>query len=241
MEPGDGLLEGVAGVRALLCGDVRRTVARDPGPPLRAGIRPAAVARAAGAAAGVARPRRVFVNSMSDLFHEEIPDEFIERVFDVMARARLAHLPGADQAARRVSALARRLAVAGERVARRHDREPAVRLAPDALRDGPRERRVHLGRAAARAARGARPARDRLADRRRRVGARHRRLDLDWVTGAARPMPGTRTWRSSSSRWGAGLRRPAGGCWTAPPGTSIPAAPAPRLRRPPVRPARFHL
>lgn len=33
------------------------------------------------------RPRKVFVNSMSDLFHEEIPDEFIYQVFDVMRRA----------------------------------------------------------------------------------------------------------------------------------------------------------
>lgn len=32
------------------------------------------------------KPRRIFVNSMSDLFHEDIPDEFIERVFAVMAR-----------------------------------------------------------------------------------------------------------------------------------------------------------
>jgi protein gp37 len=31
--------------------------------------------------------RRVFVNSMSDLFHEAVPDEFIGRVFEVMARA----------------------------------------------------------------------------------------------------------------------------------------------------------
>ena len=31
-------------------------------------------------------PRRVFVNSMSDLFHKNVPLEFIERVFDVMAR-----------------------------------------------------------------------------------------------------------------------------------------------------------
>jgi protein gp37 len=30
-------------------------------------------------------PKRVFVNSMSDLFHEYVPDEFIERVFAVMA------------------------------------------------------------------------------------------------------------------------------------------------------------
>ena len=33
------------------------------------------------------RPRRIFVNSMSDLFHENVPDEWIARVFDVMARA----------------------------------------------------------------------------------------------------------------------------------------------------------
>jgi len=32
-------------------------------------------------------PRRVFVNSMSDLFHRDVPDEFILRVFDVMVRA----------------------------------------------------------------------------------------------------------------------------------------------------------
>ena len=29
----------------------------------------------------------IFVNSMSDLFHEDIPVEFIADVFDVMARA----------------------------------------------------------------------------------------------------------------------------------------------------------
>lgn len=34
------------------------------------------------------KPRRVFVNSMSDLFHEQVPDEFIWRVFGIMARAR---------------------------------------------------------------------------------------------------------------------------------------------------------
>jgi len=32
-------------------------------------------------------PRRIFVNSMSDLFHEAIPDAFIKQAFDVMARA----------------------------------------------------------------------------------------------------------------------------------------------------------
>jgi len=33
------------------------------------------------------RPRLVFVNSMSDLFHEEVPDEFIAEVFATMALA----------------------------------------------------------------------------------------------------------------------------------------------------------
>ena len=33
------------------------------------------------------KPQTIFVNSMSDLFHESVPLEFILRVFDVMARA----------------------------------------------------------------------------------------------------------------------------------------------------------
>lgn len=32
------------------------------------------------------KPRRIFVDSMSDLFHESVPDEFIFRVFSVMSR-----------------------------------------------------------------------------------------------------------------------------------------------------------
>jgi len=31
--------------------------------------------------------RRIFVNSMSDLFHEDVPDEYVVRVFDVMRQA----------------------------------------------------------------------------------------------------------------------------------------------------------
>jgi protein gp37 len=33
------------------------------------------------------RPRRIFVNSMSDLFHERIPEDYIAQVFDVMEQA----------------------------------------------------------------------------------------------------------------------------------------------------------
>src|SRR5262245_37130902 len=33
------------------------------------------------------RPRRIFVNSMSDLYHETVPEKYIRRVFEVMVRA----------------------------------------------------------------------------------------------------------------------------------------------------------
>ncbi|MBX6773441.1 MAG: DUF5131 family protein, partial [Chloroflexi bacterium] len=33
------------------------------------------------------QPRIIFVNSMSDLFHRDVPDDYIKAVFDVMTRA----------------------------------------------------------------------------------------------------------------------------------------------------------
>ena len=33
------------------------------------------------------KPRRIFVNSMSDLFHKDVPDSFVLEVFDTMIRA----------------------------------------------------------------------------------------------------------------------------------------------------------
>lgn len=33
------------------------------------------------------KPKMIFVNSMSDLFHEQVPDSFIFKVFDIMKRA----------------------------------------------------------------------------------------------------------------------------------------------------------
>jgi protein gp37 len=41
------------------------------------------------------KPRRIFVNSMSDLFHPDVPDDFILRVFDVMRRC--THSGGQNQ------------------------------------------------------------------------------------------------------------------------------------------------
>ena len=36
---------------------------------------------------GWKKPQMIFVNSMSDLFHQDVPSEFIQQVFDVMHRA----------------------------------------------------------------------------------------------------------------------------------------------------------
>lgn len=33
------------------------------------------------------RPRRIFVNSMSDVFHDQVPDEYVAKVFAIMALA----------------------------------------------------------------------------------------------------------------------------------------------------------
>ena len=33
------------------------------------------------------KPQRIFVNSMSDLFHEDVPATYIQQVFQVMARS----------------------------------------------------------------------------------------------------------------------------------------------------------
>ena len=44
------------------------------------------------------RPRRVFVNSVSDLFHRDVPWGFVDQVFTVMEAAEPPHLPVADQA-----------------------------------------------------------------------------------------------------------------------------------------------
>ena len=56
------------------------------------------------------QPRVVFVNSMSDLFHEDIPDEFIARVFGTMRECPQHTFQVLTKRAERLAALAPRLA-----------------------------------------------------------------------------------------------------------------------------------
>lgn len=55
------------------------------------------------------RPRRIFVNSMSDLFHEQIPEPYIQRVFEIMGRAHWHTFQILTKRAERLAELAPRL------------------------------------------------------------------------------------------------------------------------------------
>jgi len=55
------------------------------------------------------RPRVIFVNSMSDLFHEDVPEDYIRSVFDVMRRAHWHVFQVLTKRAGRLQALAPRL------------------------------------------------------------------------------------------------------------------------------------
>lgn len=52
------------------------------------------------------KPQRIFVNSMSDLFHEDVPLEYIRQVFDVMRRAHWHQFQVLTKRADRLAALA---------------------------------------------------------------------------------------------------------------------------------------
>ena len=55
------------------------------------------------------KPRSIFVNSMSDLFHVDVPEEFIRDVFDVMERAHWHRYQVLTKRAERVAELSDRL------------------------------------------------------------------------------------------------------------------------------------
>ncbi|MCI0609603.1 MAG: phage Gp37/Gp68 family protein, partial [Anaerolineae bacterium] len=54
------------------------------------------------------KPQVIFVNSMSDLFHKDVPFEFIEKVFDVMKRAHWHQFQVLTKRAERVAQLSHR-------------------------------------------------------------------------------------------------------------------------------------
>ena len=55
------------------------------------------------------KPRMVFVNSMSDLFHEDVPFEFIEKVFNIMNQAAWHTFQVLTKRSKRLAELSRKL------------------------------------------------------------------------------------------------------------------------------------
>ena len=118
------------------------------------------------------RPRRVFVNSMSDLFHKDVPLSFIKKVFSVMRRANWHQYQLLTKRSERLLEVSPLLTW-----------EPHIWIGVsvenddytsriDDLRKTGAERQIPFARAAARTASEAQPSRDRLGDCRWRIGAR---------------------------------------------------------------------
>ena len=88
LEPGHGLHQISPGCEHCYAETFAERWRGVPGHPYEQGLRPAALAASVWSSrCGGSDPRTIFVNSMSDLFHEDVPLEFIQRVFDVMERA----------------------------------------------------------------------------------------------------------------------------------------------------------
>ena len=87
MEPGDGLHQDQRGLRQLLCRAIFGTLSRRARASVRDGfdltLRPERLLQPL----EWKRPRMIFVNSMSDLFHKDIPKAHIAAVFDTMETA----------------------------------------------------------------------------------------------------------------------------------------------------------
>ena len=118
------------------------------------------------------RPRLIFSNSMSDLFHEDVPDEFIGQVFEVMVEAKQHVFQVLTKRHKRLAELAPQLpwptnVWMGVSI----ENKRWVRTGRLSARSS-RRRPLHLGRAASRTAGRTRSRRHRLADRRGRVRTR---------------------------------------------------------------------
>ena len=167
------------------------------------------------------KPQTIFVNSMSDLFHEDVPLEYIQRVFDVCS----ARTGIASRSSRSVASASRswlRILPGPPNVWMGVSVENADYAgAIDDLRDAGAAREVPLARAAARAA------------------ARPRPHGIDWVIVGGESGPGAGRWsrsgsstsatsaarprcRSSSSSGAASTRRRPGACSTGGRGTRCP-------------------
>jgi protein gp37 len=87
VEPRHWLHEDQPRLQTLLCGTARQAAEGNGTAELRNGFEVTLQPQMLELPMHWKSPKRIFVNSMSDLFHEKVPDAYIEQVFDVMVRA----------------------------------------------------------------------------------------------------------------------------------------------------------
>ena len=85
LESSDGLHKGIAGRAHCYAETFAERFRGVPGHPFEQGFDLKLWPERLTKPLGWKKPKKVFVNSMSDLFHEDVPFEFIDRVFAVMA------------------------------------------------------------------------------------------------------------------------------------------------------------
>jgi len=87
LEPGHRMYADIAGMRPLLCKNVRRAVRGGPGHPYEQGFALKLWPERLELPIRWKKPRKIFVNSMSDWCHEDIPDAFVLSMFTTMLEA----------------------------------------------------------------------------------------------------------------------------------------------------------
>ena len=170
----------------------------------------------------------IFVNSMSDLFHEDVPDDYILTVVARHAARQLAHLPGADQALRADARPAAARSCSGRAESRTSGGASASRTASTACRGSTTSGPLRRPSGSCRSSRCSKTSASfdlsghPLGDRRRRE--RPRRAPARGVVGSrSATSAGRRASRSSSSSGADGRRRGPDGSSTAGPTTRSPA------------------
>jgi Protein of unknown function (DUF5131) len=82
LEPHQRLHEGISRLRSLLCGSETRRFPKTFPNGFALTLRPTSL----DIPLRWKQPRTIFVNSMSDLFHADVTDDYLQLVFEVMCR-----------------------------------------------------------------------------------------------------------------------------------------------------------
>ena len=170
------------------------------------------------------KPQTIFVNSMSDLFHKDVPLDYIQRVFDVMRRAHWHRFQVLTKRSERLAELDPELDVAGQRLDGGERRERRLSLRIDDLRaTGARSSSSRWSRCSALST-----ASTCAASTGSIVGGESGPASAADGSGVGyrhpRPVPASGACRSSSSSGAARTRRRPDGCSKGEPGTRCRAA-----------------